>query len=62
MHRNTGHWGRRRTYYMVSLQHWWYYMADDVKLVLQTCVECSCIKASFNTKLQGFRASASRWK
>jgi hypothetical protein len=47
-HRSTGHWGVRRTYYMVSLQHWWYNMADDVKRVLQTCVECSRIKASFS--------------
>jgi transposase InsO family protein len=49
-HRSTGHWGIRRTHYMVGLQHWWSNMKEDVQRVLQTCVECSRIKASFSAK------------
>jgi Integrase zinc binding domain/Integrase core domain/PHD-finger/C-5 cytosine-specific DNA methylase len=49
-HRSTGHWGIQRTIYMVSLQHWWSNMREDVHRVLQACEECSRIKASFSAK------------
>ena len=47
-HRQTGHWGIRRTHYMLALQYWWYNMRGDVVAVLATCIECSRIKASFS--------------
>jgi transposase InsO family protein len=47
-HRQTGHWGVRRTHYMTSLQYWWNNMRADIEKVLDTCEECSRIKASFS--------------
>ena len=48
-HRSTGHWGIRRTHYMVGLQYWWYDMWTDIQRVLRTCEECSRVKASFSS-------------
>ena len=49
IHEQLGHYGRRRTTYMVMLSHWWVGLYQDVRDVVKACQGCDRTKASFNS-------------
>jgi hypothetical protein len=48
-HEMSGHFGRRRTYHLLSLSYWWAGMDEAVRQCVRSCHACSQMNASFNS-------------
>ena len=48
LHKRTGHYGRKRTTYLLMLTHWWAGLYRAVRDCLRACVTCNQTKATFN--------------
>ena len=46
IHDQTGHFGRRRTTYMLMLRYWWAGMYNDVRRAISLCPSCSRVTSS----------------
>lgn len=47
-HDNLGHFGQRRTAYLVAREHWWHGLLRDTEDVVRRCERCSRIQATFD--------------
>ena len=50
VHAEGGHFGRRRTTYMVMLTHWWPGLYQAVRDCVQQCQQCHQVRAIFNVQ------------
>jgi hypothetical protein len=50
VHEQNGHFGRRRTAYLVLQEYWWPGLFADVKHVLTSCQACCRTNVAFNTQ------------
>ena len=50
IHRQTGHFGVRRTAHMVLANHWWRTLHADVAAAVRRCDVCDRVRAAFNTQ------------
>jgi hypothetical protein len=48
LHKQMGHYGRRRTTYLLMLTYWWAGLYRAVRDCLRACVTCNQTKATFN--------------
>ena len=48
-HEQAGHFGVKRTKYLLQNNYWWTGLEADVVKVLATCEVCSQVKASFSS-------------
>ena len=48
VHERCGHFGRKRTTYLVLQQYWWAGLYKDVRSVIKCCAPCHQVQATFN--------------
>ena len=49
-HEQCGHFGRKRTTYLLCTSFWWKGVAEDVGTFVRNCEACDRVKATFNAK------------
>ena len=48
IHKECGHWGRRKTTFLVALDYWWAGIYTDVRECVLNCQECKQVSATFH--------------